>query len=272
MDFCTISPIEGLERYGTSLSNRHLVLAQLLHNDRYLQYYETRRRTGGILILDNGAYENTKPLDSDAYVNWILNLNPQIVVLPDQLMSNWRKTTSLSLNFLDRIYHTPRFKSFRTSWMFVPQTEPSNKVGVFKALEHVLDDGRVGHMVNWIGLGRYLATEIPAERTTNVPLGWTFRCEVAEWVRKNFKHVQLHALGMNAGDIGELTWLRAIGVVSIDSSCAVWRGWNGYSLDFENAGELWKANGSPCDFFATDSQSHTTIEHNLEVIRNAING
>lgn len=259
MKFCIISPIVGLETYAR-LSNHHLVLAHMLHSKDYMDFYVHRRQAGDTLILDNGAYENTKPLDSNAYVNMIRNLDPQVVVLPDHLMSPWRITTSAALKFLDE--WGPFFESrhYRTEWMFVPQTDKkdSNLRGWMKALEVVVNDGRVGKYIQWIGLGRYLATQFPRP----------WRVDLAKLVQDHFPHLKLHALGMAAGSVDELKELRDVGVTSIDSSAPVWRGWNLSSLvDTQNI-EEWEQKGTPCDFFAKFPTENThasgiTAEHKI---------
>jgi len=263
MKFATITPIAGLEKYGTYLSNTHLVLAQLMYNRTYSDYYSIRRQAGDFIILDNGAYENTRPIDKDAYFNIIKNLNPQVAVLPDQLMSPWRITTSLSLRFLDE-FAERLANSHYTQWMFVPQCE--RPADFLASLHTVLDDGRAGHHVSWIGLGRYLATKFD-----NPPEGdFNWRTRFAKEVKHFFPQMKLHALGMAAGDVEELKELKAAGVKSIDSSCAVWRGWNGYGLEDPD----WKTFGTPCNFHAeaATSSADILIQENLEVIRAALAG
>jgi hypothetical protein len=270
MKFCTISPIKGLQQYGTYLSNRHLVLANWLHNEEYCRYYTRRRLAGDFLILDNGAYENTRPLDSAAYFNWIKNLDPAVVVLPDILKSPWRKTTSAALQFLDLYTDLPQLAKYRTEWMFVPQTTTDQPDGVFKALEKVLDDPRQGYKVNWVGLSRYLCK---LNTYSGYSPGWTFRCELAQWIRKNFPHVKFHALGMNAGRTNELEHLKDLGVESIDSSCAVWRGWGaGSGRGVSLTDPSWETSGTPCDFGTVSEPDHEQIINNLEAIRNALRG
>ncbi len=274
MEFCCICPTTGLERWGTALSKRHLVLAQNLYNKEYLKYYANRKRAGDFLILDNGAYENTKPLDSDAYFNYIKGLDPDVVILPDILMSPWRETTSVALRFLDTYAGWLEDHNYRTQWMFVPQVpraKDSNSgysphAELELAVETVLNDGRVGKYVTWIGLGRYLHTEFinmtPVARRAKLAKEWR-------------KHgVRFHALGMASGNLDELKQLRDAGVESIDSSAPVWRGWNAIPLNSEDGSDIWKSVGTPCDFSSPlpEEGMQTMIDHNLEVIRNVING
>lgn len=257
MKFCVISPIKGLERYAKQ-SRTHLILAQLLYNQEYRAFYTTRRQAGDFLILDNGTYENTRPLDSAQLFNFCQAMVPNVLVLPDILMSPWRKTTSATLHYLDQYADQPTMRDYPTEYMFVPQTTKEDPGGWMKALHQVVNDGRQGHRVTWVGLGRYLARKMDKI---------TMRIDLAKQVKQNYPHLKLHALGMADGSIEELKALRDVGVDSIDSSCAVWRGWNGFAL----ADPEWVEKGTNCDFYADESPiTEKLIQSNLEVIFNAI--
>lgn len=272
MEFCVISPITGLKRFA-ALSKRHLVLAHLLHNQEYHDFYVGRRKAGDLLILDNGAYENTKPLDSAAYTNMVRRLDPQVVVLPDILMSPWRETTAASLKYLD-VHGTYLHQlGYNTEFMFVPQTTRDDPNGWQKALHTVVNDGRVGHMVKWVGLGRYTATEFPHLNNANGNAFYNWRVGLAVMVKNSFPHLRIHALGMAAGDTNELISLQAAGVESIDSSAPVWRGWNEYTLHgLHNTPGVdlnWKEDGTPCNFFApfpTHVDTEALIMSNLKEV------
>lgn len=260
MEFCTITPIEGMQRWGTALSNRHLILAQMLYNEKYAHYYTTRRLSGDFIILDNGAYELTNPIDAPAFMNMVKNIHPQVAVLPDILGSPWKKTTAASLNFLDEYGDYIERLGYKTEWMFVPQIHGGKIEEIYKAVDTVLNDGRQGHRVTWIGLGRYLATK------------WGSRTVVAVFLKKMYPEIRLHALGMANGNLSEMKHLRDIGVESIDSSAPVWRGWLGMDLTSESDCNYWQEHGKPCNFHADAPQENNTklIESNLEAIRVAL--
>lgn len=260
MNFCIISPITGLERYST-LSRFHLVLAHLLRDKHYYNFYAGRRDAGDFLILDNGAYENTQSVHPETYFGLARQLQPNVVVLPDVFMSPWRITTSESLKFLDT--YIERFITL-PEFMFVPQcqTTKDNKDGYtsreefFQSLETAVNDGRVGRYIQWVGLGRYLHTEF-----TNLPGKGFRRANLAREIqRAGFRHLKVHALGMANGSVEELQALQDAGVHSIDSSAPVWRGWNGYSI----SDLRWKEEGTSCNFLTTDIPNEWQILQNLE--------
>lgn len=261
MEFCIISPIAGLERYAR-LSRTHLVLAHMLHNPKYEAFYEQRVRAGDTVILDNGAYENTKPLDSAAYVNMIRRLSPSVVVLPDEIMSPWKENTSRALKFLDEFADYLLARGYRHEYMFVPQTTRDRPKDWWLGLNGVVNDARVGHYVSWIGLGRYMATEFLKYNEGNSHYSW--RVGVAKLLREVYPELKIHALGMANGDLKELKPLEDVGVTSIDSSAPVWRGWNACGVkDLEK----WKEYGSPCQFDAVYPPGrHELILNNLKEV------
>lgn len=258
MEFCIISPIAGLERYG-KLSRRHLLLAQYCHNEKYLNWYAQRKLAGDHLILDNGTYENSRPMDDAQMVNFAETLQPQVLVLPDLLGQPWLKTTSAALRFLDD--HGDRLAKHapRTEFMFVPQA--TNEDDWFRSFTTVLHDGRQGHKVTWIGIGRYVCSWQNYESHRG-------RALLAKQVRSFAPHVKIHALGMNNGDTEELKHLAEAGVTSVDSSSPVWRGWNGYTFNAEDR-VAWDKEGTPCNMHASgmdlDNLTDSQIKRNLEV-------
>lgn len=258
MKFCTITPIAGLEKWGTVLSNHHLILAQLLYNEKYMEYYSIRRQAGDFIILDNGTYENSKPMDEAAYYNYIKGFDPTVAVLPDLLMQPWLKTTSTALKFLDKYADQLAEANYRTQWMYVPQIHDGSFDDFCRSVSMVLLDGRQGHHVTWIGLGRYLSTE------------WGIRVKCATWVKSHYPHLRLHALGMAAGSLDELKALKDVGVNSIDSSAPVWRGWNN---QFIHENQVWAKTGTPCDFHAKlpPIDCEAVIQTNLKAVQNVLN-
>ncbi len=192
------------------LANRKVLLALTgVTSDVYWNWYRDRK-ADQTLILDNGAYEGR--LDTVKFEDLINYVNPQVVVLPDLYLGNWERNLHLGLGYLDITRAT--FCEF----MFVPQAEPSDMSGFLNGLTVALKDKRI----SWVALPRCLATDIARNTLA--------RCFMAEFIRKEYPHVKIHALGMVDGNPYELAMLAERGVYSCDSSAPVWRGWNGLTL------------------------------------------
>lgn len=242
MNFCILSPTAGLERYA-KLSRTHLCLAHIT-NEKYWAFYKFRRELQDHIILDNGGYEG-KP-DIKRLLDRIKFFNPNVVVLPDYLGEDWKKTWKASTDFLDSYF----FSFEDIAWMYVPQSEPGNIMGFIDGLYHALDDERI----SWIGLPRALSYSITNDLS--------MRVRMAEQIRKKSSRVKIHALGMVKGNVSELNALRETGcVASIDSNAPVWRGWLGYTLM-----DHWHE--APCNYEdprlpELDSHPHHVILENL---------
>lgn len=231
MDFRIISPTAGLEKFAT-LSKTHLILAHI-KDPGYQAFYKKRRELGDHIILDNGAHENGSAADWDVLSEAIEWYKPQVVVLPDTL-NDPQTTASESLRFLD---YCGSFHS-DVEWMYVVQAK-NGYIGETR-LRSVLLDTRVGHLIKWLGITRYLTIDNQITRST-------LKSYLDQYGLK------LHALGMVNGSVSELKDLAAYGFDSVDSSVPVWRGWN----DWKVGQNLWPE--IPVDF----STKHPPISEQL---------
>ncbi len=221
MEFCIMSPVGGLNQYAT-LSKTHLVLAQV-KNEEYRKFYRERGELGDFLMLDNGAYE--EEFDPELLLEAMRWYKPNVVVLPDIYLGDWKASLQLSIEFAKE-NDVERFLDPKTKlweWMFVPQAEPGDEVG----WEICLDAGLRQIKPAWIGLSRNMVND---KRGTifSSPLARVLKCYRLKKFRPLLK---VHALGMQAGCLEEVWALNHAGCDSIDSSCAVWRGHNDFLLD-----------------------------------------
>jgi hypothetical protein len=243
MDFRIISPTAGLEKFAT-LSKSHLILAHV-KDSSYRSFYKERREAGDHLILDNGAHEKGKSIDWSQLYEAIDFYNPQVVVLPDTL-NDPIKTASESLRFLDTasMIHT------KVEWMYVVQAKDG--FADLERVNNVLKDTRVGHLIKWLGITRYLTIDNGLSRSV-------IRKLLAGYQRK------FHALGLVNGSIKELQDLE--GFDSVDSSVPVWRGWNAFSVTTD---AKWPE--IPVDFSTTEEPfSEKLIYNNLQICLEAAN-
>lgn len=161
---------------------------------------------------------------------------PQVAVLPDVLLQPGERTLALARRFKEEVAHA--FPN--TDWLFIPQAVPGDVEGWLACLR----EGMQCLSPEWIGIPRALATHIARD-----PLA---RVLVARELRNTYPDVRLHAFGMANGDACELPYLEQAGVESCDSSCAVWRGWNGMSITNVRDRLAWDSEGSEVDFTDTD--------------------
>lgn len=253
MEFCIICPTAGLERYAT-LSKTHLVLAQI-KDPHYCEFYQRRRQNGDTLILDNGAYEQGKSVGHKEFAESIRFYNPQWIVCPDKLFSDWEETYSLTKTFLDQYFD--EFKD-TSKFMGVPQTEKGNIIGwmegMFRMVEELPLDG--------VGLPRALVTHYYIDPLTRV--------RVCEFLKKRYdQQLYIHGFGMVKGNVEELKLLWRAECDSVDSSAPVWRAWSkGLSLTHQDHHIVWDEIGTECNFDAEwkppFKEKHEQILSNLE--------
>lgn len=222
MDFAIITPIAGLERYAL-LSKTHMVLTHI-ESRRYFDFYRQRVLAGDLVILDCSAYEGEE-LDIDHYTRHINELEPQVVVVPDLILQNWKVSMHYSLGLHQYLI---RHLEAAYEFMYVPQAEENDPQGFASSLREALETG----WFTWIGLPRALNSHIAKSIEA--------RTLTARWIKENYPSIKVHALGYG-GSVQELHELNSVGVLSIDSSAPVWRGWCGFQL-----GALWP--DFPCDF------------------------
>jgi hypothetical protein len=247
MKFCIISPVKGLERFATK-SDIHLILPQV-RSKEYTSFYQQRRSAGDTIILDNGAYEGFFPTPGRIH-KCIEAYNPQIIVCPDSLLSDWEVTVKLTFDFLDRYYDS------NFEFMAVPQSLEGDIYHWWMCCRELLED----HRIEWIGLPRALYTHYGRHND--------LRSTIARVIKDTRPDIKIHALGMAAGSLAELECLaKSQCVEACDSSAPVWRGWNGFDIEEYTA---WEQHGFPMDFKAEwdQHQRENLIISNLNKVLN----
>ena len=212
-----------------------MVLApQYVKDPKYANFYLKRREEGDFLFLDNGAYEGE--YSQRNFVAALFGLQPNVACLPDVIM-NGRTSRELSSKFLLEYGHS--FPA--TKWMYIPQgidmVDYCESISFFEALRSRFAD----LILEWIGITRFLRTHVL--KVDHI------RVDAAEWIHGRWPDVHIHAMGMAAGDVGELEVLRSQGFVeSVDSSAPIWRGWNGYYLSEPGDELVWNSKGPDVQF------------------------
>jgi hypothetical protein len=247
VQFAIVSPASGLQRWATR-SRCHLVLSHV-GNALYQQFYRKRSEAGDLVILDNSAYEGA--LNENQLLERIGLYHPKVTILPDIYGGDMVESFNLA-----KAFHNVWKSRLSMQWMFVPQANDIQ--GHFDSAERAI--GELG--VEWIGIPRRFGTHCLGSR----PL-------LCAWIHEKFPNVNVHALGMLAGDVNELPLLERAQCQSIDSSAPVWRGWNGFSIDETYR---WAQYGTNVDFDAAPIEGvyvtrNRLIEYNLRMCGVQIN-
>lgn len=237
MQMAIISPIAGLERYS-ALTNTQMALYHI-QDPRYWDFYRRRVKSGDLVFLDCGAYEGVE-FNIESYIERILDLTPSVVILPDLLLYDWKRSFAYSIGMMEYIMRridTP------FEFMFVPQAQERDASGFVTCLHNAISEG-----LRWIGLPRCMNTHIFKIKYA--------RISQAQFLKTMYPGVKVHALGYG-GWLDEIKELEAQGVYSWDTGSAVWRGWNGRLMS-ENWTDI------PLDFTAKESKFNDIILKNLE--------
>ncbi|MAG60161.1 hypothetical protein CL619_00085 [archaeon] len=102
IDLIHILPLEFLYHYFEDFSPKtHMAMAHLLLEDeKYCNWVKGLKKTGVKIVLDNSAPYLGRSIDNDKFMRCIDLVNPDEIVLPDEINS-FESTKTRTLNFLD---------------------------------------------------------------------------------------------------------------------------------------------------------------------------
>lgn len=83
MRTCLICPVPSLDKYVDEKADHHLLLAHLLDDPRYVEFYRARSESGDYVILDNGAKELGAGLGMKLLLEGAQKVKAKEVVLTD---------------------------------------------------------------------------------------------------------------------------------------------------------------------------------------------
>ena len=89
----------------------HLILAHLLDNKEYVDFYKEKIKRGDVVILDNSAFEFKRALSAEEIFGFIerSGIEPTYVVAPDYPFEDWEVTWESTLKFIEEVI----FSTFR---------------------------------------------------------------------------------------------------------------------------------------------------------------
>ena len=261
-----ISPIKYQHLIPQS-ADFHLILAHLLDNKEYVNFYKEKIKRGDTVILDNSAFEFKRALSAEDIFGFIerSGIEPTYVVAPDYPYQDWKVTWDSTLAFIEEVKDKP-YKV-----MAVPQSREGDWTGWLNGYTKMAahpDIAVIGMSIIGIpnAFCKLTGTEdIAFNRiyATNYLLN-TGLANHAKW------H---HYLGLGGGP-REILVQRQLGLMdSNDSSSPFWHGYLGIRLD----SSLWglKDGKSPIevDFNAEYEMGRVgTIQMNIDYMETKILG
>ena len=243
----------------------HLILAHLLDNEDYVNFYKQKLHRGDTVILDNSAFEFKRALSAEEIFGFIerSGIEPTYVVAPDYPFQHWEVTWESTQRFIEQV----KDKNYKV--MAVPQSEKGDWYGWtegYRKMAECEDIAVIGMSIlgipnafcsltgtDDIAFNRIFATNYLLERNV---------------ANKNKWH---HYLGLGGGP-REILIQRQLGLMdSNDSSSPFWHGYLGIELD----NTIWglKNGKSPIevDFNAPHTEeAEKTIKINVDYMENVI--
>lgn len=244
----------------------HLILAHLLDNKEYVDFYKEKIKRGDTVILDNSAFEFKRALSAQEIFGFIerSGIEPTYVVAPDYPFEDWKVTWDSTLKFIEEVKNKP-YKV-----MAVPQSVKGDYQGWIECYRNMLnhlDIAVIGMSI--LGIPNAFC-ELTG--TSDVAFNRIFATEYLlsrGYTKPNQKWH--HYLGLGNGP-RELLIQRELGLIdSNDSSSPFWHGHLGVRFDStvwglkEGKSKLEVLFGVPLD-----QDSVKDIKHNVNYMETVI--
>ncbi len=260
-----ISPIEYQHLIPES-ADFHLILAHLLDNEDYVNFYKEKIKRGDTVILDNSAFEFKRALSADEIFGFIdrSGIEPTYVVAPDYPFEDWKKTMASTLSFIEQTRNKP-YKI-----MAVPQSVKGDVEGWMKGYMQMYDNPDIDVIgMSILGIPNAFCS---LTGTDDVAYNRVF---ATQYILDNTKvkpgRKWHHYLGLGGGP-REILLQRQLGLMdSNDSSSPFWHGHLGIKFD----DSIWglKDGKSKIEVdFNTKALPHkdSAIMHNVAYMENLI--
>jgi len=241
--FAHIATVNTTEE-AISHSAFHMVLAHIAESNA--KYAGMFRGAVGTVLLDNGAFENGVPYDAERMVRIGMDVQADILVLPDYPYKDW----TVGWETVEQDIEDYISAGFMT--MFVPQSTKGDRDGFVKSIQRAL-----GHPnIDFIGLS-----------ILGCPNAGVTRAEILKMFNTPENVKRFHILGMldTVDEIKDIVPYQHL-VNSWDSSAAIWYGL--HHLSVKNRKSKFKV---PVDFDRA-AEWNSTISENIKYIGGLING
>jgi len=237
----------------------HLILAHLLKDERYADFYKDKVERGDTVICDNGAFEFKRSLDPEPLMKLIEDsgVNPTYVVAPDYPFEDWIVTYNSTKDFIEMASS----KSYEI--MAVPQSKTGDHKGWLECYARLSELNEV----KVIGMSILGIPNAFCDLTGTKDIA-TNRIFATAYMKENGlvnETVSHHYLGLGDGP-RELIVQRALGIMDTnDSSSPFWHGIHGIELDNTSTGLKNGKTPIEVDFdFEFDSRHDELINNNID--------
>lgn len=243
----------------------HLILAHLLDDKEYVDFYKEKIKRGDTVILDNSAFEFKRALSAEEIFGFIerSGIEPTYVVAPDYPYEHWEITLESTLDFIERVRDT----NYKV--MAVPQSREGDWKGWIECYKNMVANEDISVIgMSILGIPNAFCS---LTGTDDVAFNRIFATSYLLEHGIADKSKWHHYLGLGGGP-REILMQRQLGLMdSCDSSSVFWHG----CLNTRFDGSLWglKNGKSPkeVDFdLAYDSANKEPIEFNIDYMENTI--
>lgn len=260
-----ISPIEYQHLIPES-ADFHLILAHLLDNKKYVEFYKEKIKRGDTVILDNSAFEFKRALSADEIFGFIdrSGIEPTYVVAPDYPFEDWKQTMASTLSFIQQV----KDKSYKV--MAVPQSTKGDVKGWMQGYQQMYDNPDIDVIgMSILGIPNAFCS---LTGTEDVAYNRVFATQyILDTTAVKPGRKWHHYLGLGGGP-REILLQRQLELMdSNDSSSPIWHGYLGIKYDDSIWGLKDGKSKIEVNFDATLLPSKdSAIVHNISYMENVI--
>lgn len=205
----------------------HLILAHLLDNKEYVDFYKEKIKRGDTVILDNSAFEFKRALSADEIFGFIerSGIEPTYVVAPDYPYKDWKVTWESTVAFIKEVHE----KGAPYKIMAVPQSVEGDWTGWLNCYTRMANHPSIAVIgMSIIGIPNAFCKLTGTDDIAfNRIYATNYLLETGLAVTDKWHHY----LGLGGGP-REILIQRQLGLMdSNDSSSPIWHGYLGIHLD-----------------------------------------
>lgn len=259
-----ISPIKYQHLIPES-ADFHLILAHLLDNKEYVDFYKEKIKRGDTVILDNSAFEFKRALSIDEILGFIerSGIEPTYVVAPDYPFADWKITWDSTTYFIEQV----RGRGYQV--MAVPQSVKGDWQGWIKCYDKMAAHPEIAVIgMSILGVPNAFCS---LTGTEDIAFNRIFATNYLLEQGIANKEKWHHYLGLGGGP-RELLIQRQLGLIdSNDSSSPFWHGYLGIGFDDSLWGLKDGKSKIEVDFMAShDEYAEQAIKSNILYMENVI--